>query len=274
MSECIDLTIAIPTKNEEKNLEGCLKAIGIDFAKKIVIVDSGSTDKTIQIAERFGVEIIDFKWNGQFPKKRNWFLRTHTPKTSWVLFLDADEYITESFKIELRKLLAKNDKAGYWLNYRIYFLGKPLLWGYPLQKLALFKVGEGEYEKIDEEQWSKLDMEIHEHPIIVGSTGVIKSKIDHLDNQSTYHYVMKHNEYSDWEASRYLQNIIKNRKHFTWKQKIKYAILRSPFSGFVYFFANYIFLGGFLDGYRGLVFSILKMSYFTQVYCKIVEKEK
>ena len=275
MSACIDLTIAIPTKNEEKNLPGCLAAIGQGFARQIVVIDSGSTDKTLQAAKDFGAEIIDFKWDGKFPKKRNWFLTTHTPKTTWVLFLDADEYITDTFKEELRKTLANDDKAGYWLNYTIYFLGKPLRGGYSLQKLALFKVGAGEYERIDEEQWSKLDMEIHEHPLINGKVGIIKSKIDHRDYRGVSHYVTKHNEYSDWEARRYLQNINVNgaSKNFTWKQKIKYALVRSPFSGIIYFFASYILLGGFLDGFRGLTFSILKMSYFTQVYCKIVEKK-
>src|SRR5690554_3999958 len=101
----LDLTIAIPVKNEEKNLPGCLSAIGNDLASRIVVIDSGSTDRTQQIAKQFGADVVDFKWNGKFPKKRNWFLRTHTPATKWILFLDADEYLTDEFKTELRRRL-------------------------------------------------------------------------------------------------------------------------------------------------------------------------
>ena len=98
----LDLTIAIPAKNEETNLAACLDAIGKDFAEKIVIIDSGSTDKTKLIAAQYDVQVIDFNWNGKFPKKRNWYLRNYTPTTKWILFLDADEYLTPDFKNEVR----------------------------------------------------------------------------------------------------------------------------------------------------------------------------
>jgi glycosyltransferase involved in cell wall biosynthesis len=81
----LDLTIAIPVRNEEKNLPGCLEAIGKHFAEKIVIIDSDSTDQTTDISRRFGADVVNFKWDGKFPKKRNWFLRNHTPTTKWVL---------------------------------------------------------------------------------------------------------------------------------------------------------------------------------------------
>ncbi|MCJ8210226.1 glycosyltransferase family 2 protein [Mucilaginibacter sp. RS28] len=275
MLPVLDLTIAIPVKNEEVNLKGCLQAIGEDFAKKIVLIDSGSTDGTKAIAAQFGIEVIDFKWDGKFPKKRNWYLRTHTPTTKWVLFLDADEYITPAFKNELREALKTDDFVGYWLNYTIYFMGKINRGGYPLKKLALFKVGAGEYERIDEEQWSKLDMEIHEHPILNGTLGLIKSKIDHRDFRGINHYVAKHSEYASWEASRYLKisqdDTIRNS--WTWKQKLKYRLMRSVLIGPVYFLGSFFLLGGFRDGKRGLAFAILKMSYFNQIYCKIKENE-
>src|SRR5690348_8432789 len=147
----LDLTIVIPVKNEERNLAGCLEAIGNSFARRIVLIDSGSTDRTREIASTFGIEILDFKWNGNYPKKRNWFLQNHTPSTKWVMFLDADEYLTEIFKKELTARLPESQKAGYWLRYSIYFLGKKLKGGYPLKKLALFQVGSGYYEKIEED---------------------------------------------------------------------------------------------------------------------------
>ena len=161
MSLPLDLTIALPVKNEEKNLLGCLQAIGSDFAKHVVIIDSGSTDSTTDIAKSHGISVVDFIWDGKFPKKRNWFLRNYNITTKWVLFLDADEYLTEDFKKELTEELTNNttQHIGYWLNYTIYFMGKRLKGGYPLNKLALFKVGAGEYERIDENQWSNLNQQ-------------------------------------------------------------------------------------------------------------------
>lgn len=271
----LDLTIAIPVKNEEKNLSGCLRAIGNDLAIKIVVIDSGSTDDTKSIAEEAGVEVIDFKWDGKFPKKRNWFLRNHKPSTKWVLFLDADEYLTAHFKADLRDALTgnKDEIHGYWLNYSIYFLGKKLKGGYPLTKLALFKVGAGEYEKIDENQWSEMDMEIHEHPILKGKTSIIKSKIDHRDFRGISSYIDKHNQYAAWEAARFSQIINDSnlRNQFTWKQRVKYKLINSIWIGPVFFVGSYVFMGGFRDGSRGFVFAILKMSYFTQIYCRLKE---
>ena len=271
----LDLTIAIPVKNEERNLPGCIKAIGKDFASSIIIIDSGSNDRTKEIAKENNIDIVDFKWDGKFPKKRNWFLRNHTLQTKWILFLDADEYLTEEFKTEVREKLIQEDKVGYWLSYSIYFLGSQLKGGYPLKKLALFKIGAGEYERIDENAWSQLDMEVHEHPHLTGEVGKIKAKIDHQDFRGVSHYVIKHNEYAAWEASRFVKATSNKSLSslWTWKQRLKYWLMKSPLVGPAYFFGSFFLLGGFRDGARGLAFAILKMSYFTQVYCKIRENK-
>ena len=78
-SQRLDITIAIPSRNEERNLSVCLQAIGSDFASHVVVIDSASTDATAAVARRHGAEVIEFHWDGHFPKKRNWFLRQHTP---------------------------------------------------------------------------------------------------------------------------------------------------------------------------------------------------
>lgn len=269
----LDLTIALPVRNEERNLPGCLTAIGKNLASRIVVIDSGSSDSTQKIAKEFGADIVNFEWDGRFPKKRNWFLRNHSVTTKWILFLDADEYLTEDFKNELRKTIINEEHVGYWLSYTIHFLGKKLKGGYPLRKLALFRIGAGEYEKIDEDQWSKLDMEVHEHPVLEGKVGVIKSKIDHHDFRGVSHYVTKHNEYASWEAGRFLKTAGDPNlsAKWTWKQRLKYRLMRSIFIGPLYFFGSFFLLGGFRDGARGWAFAVLKMSYFTQVYCKIRE---
>ena len=270
----LDLTIAIPVRNEETNLGTCLTAIGPDLAQRVVIIDSGSTDRTRDIAAQYGADVIDFVWDGRFPKKRNWFLRTHPPRTKWVLFLDADEFLTDEFKAELRTTLQKDgDEVGYWLRYTIYFLGKQLKGGYFLHKLALFQVASGEYEKIDEDRWSNLDMEVHEHPVLNGKVGTIRSKIDHQDLRGVSYYVNKHNEYSSWEAARFLSvsQDTKTPKRWTWMQRLKYGLMGTPLLGPAYFFGSFVLMGGFRDGTRGFTFAILKMAYLTQMYLKIRE---
>jgi len=269
----LDLTIAIPAKNDAKLLSGCLQSIGPDLAREVVVIDSGSTDDTAAIAQSFGARLINFDWDRKFPKKRNWYLRNHTPTTTWILFLDADEYLTEAFKTELRAKLSNQAVEGYWLNYTVYWMGKQLKGGYPLKKLALFKVGKAEYERIDEDGWSNLDMEVHEHPIVTGNIGKIKSKIDHRDMRGVTSYVTKHVQYAAWEAARFQknENDVEKRKTWTFMQKLKYRFITSVLMGPAYFVGTYILYGGFLDGAPGLSFAIMKMSYFTQIYTKIRE---
>ena len=91
----LPVTVAIPVKNEEANLSKCLERLG-RFAE-IVVIDSGSTDQTREIAKNFGARVVGFSWDGKYPKKRNWFLLNAPPQQPWVLFLDADEFVDDAF---------------------------------------------------------------------------------------------------------------------------------------------------------------------------------
>lgn len=270
-----NLTIAIPVRNEERNLPVCLKAIGNDFAYRVVVINSHSTDSTAAVAELHGAEHVEFLWDGKFPKKRNWFLRNHTPTTPWVLFLDADEILTPSVKNEIVKALSNTRHQGFLLSYSNYFLGRRLRGGYPLRKLALFRVGEVEYERIEEDHWSQCDMEVHEHPILSGSFGIISSRIDHRDMRGINSYMSKHNEYAAWEA----QYLFSHRNDVvsttSWKphQIIKYQLITSLWGGFAFFFGSFFLMGGWRDGSIGFAFCLLKACYFTQIACRLRELE-
>jgi len=265
----IPITVIVPVKNEEKNLARCLELLG-DFSE-VIVVDSGSTDKTPEIAKQFGCQPINFEWNGHFPKKRNWILRNVSINNDWVLFLDADEVVTEQFKSEVVQAIKSEKIAGFWISYQNHFLGEKLKYGVKMKKLALFRKDCGEYEFIDEDAWSHLDMEIHEHPIIKGETGVIKTPLIHLDFKGLSHYIAKHNEYSSWEANRYLKLQKTEYKKLTFRQKMKYTLLNSWFFGFLYFCLNYFVYLGFLDGKAGFIFSVYKMQYFFNIKAKIAE---
>ena len=272
----LDITIAIPARNEERNLVDCLLAIGVNFARRVVVIDSSSTDATIAVATANGAEVIPFNWNGHFPKKRNWFLRHHRPSTAWVLFLDADEILTPAVKAEIATVLPNCTEQGFLLTYTNYFLGRRLRGGYPLRKLALFRGGEVEYERIEEDHWSSCDMEVHEHPIVTGSVGVIRSRIDHRDLRGIDSYMRKHNEYAAWEAQRLFSHRHHLHSDIRWKahQRLKYRLIASPWGGLAFFLGSFLLMGGWRDGSTGFAFCLLKAGYFTQIACRLQELEQ
>src|SRR5438552_15245491 len=97
----VPVSVIIPTLNEEKNLPRCLDHLR--WADEVVIVDSGSTDDTVKIAQAYGAKVVEFKWNGLWPKKKNWALRHAPLKHEWVLIVDADEWITPELSREIDK---------------------------------------------------------------------------------------------------------------------------------------------------------------------------
>ncbi len=272
MSLLDQLTAVIPCKNEEKNIDTCLGRL--EGFCRCVVADSGSTDNTLAIAERHGATILQFEWNGQFPKKRNWVLRTHDFQTPWVIFLDADEFVTPEFRAELKATLPDTPHNGFWLSYNNYFMGRLQRYGVPMRKLALLRVGKGEYEFIPDNRWTQCDMEVHEHVIVEGTVGEIRSHIIHHDQKDLEALIARHNSYSTWEAHRY-QHLVEHRDEkwaeLTFRQRTKYRLLNSLWFGPFYFVVNYVLKRGFLDGWTGFKFSLFKAYYFFQIYIKIQE---
>ena len=268
MSE--QITVVIPVKNEAGNIIPCIeaaKALG-----PVVVVDSGSEDATLRLAGDAGADVLNFEWNGKFPKKRNWVLMNYEFETEWILFLDADEFLTEAFCAEVKAVLPETAHSGFWLNYQNHFLGEVLSYGDRMRKLALFRIGAGEYERIEEDSWSHLDMEVHEHPVIKGTVGELKSQIVHLDYRGIDHWIAKHNAYSTWEANRY--RALQGSGAAGWKklnnrQYKKYRSLPQWWFAPAYFIASYIARRGFMDGRRGLHFALLKAWYFYVIRLKI-----
>lgn len=265
----LPVTVVVPVKNEEGNLPKCLARLK-RFAH-VVVVDSGSTDRTKQIASEFDAEVLLFKWDGLYPKKRNWVLLNYKFETAWVLFLDADEYVTDVFLDALGEAIESTDVAGFWLRYTNHFLGRELRYGVPQRKLSLFKVGAGLYEKIDESNWSNLDMEVHEHPIIVGKIGEIKEPIRHEDYSGLDRFLGKHIQYARWEANRYHTLDLADGSKFTRRQIVKYRNMNRPWFPWVYFIYSYGLRLGFLDGGPGFLYAFYKLWYFVSIRRMILE---
>ncbi|MEO1660391.1 MAG: glycosyltransferase family 2 protein [Pseudomonadota bacterium] len=269
----LPVTVVIPVKNEEDNLPACLDSL--NCFQSIIVVDSNSEDRTVEIALSTGAEVINFEWDGRFPKKRNWILRSYKFATPWVLFLDADEVVDKSFCVELAANLAKDQCNGFWLNYTNYFMGKRLNRGVPQRKLACFKIGAGEYERIEEDEWSSLDMEVHEHPVLQGTVGEIKAPIDHRDFRGLARFLQRHIDYAKWEASRYMQlrpELEQKSADLTDRQSFKYNNIEKFWFAWFYFFYTYLGKLGILDGRAGYQYASYKKWYFQTVRNIILEQ--
>ena len=267
----LPVTVVIPVLNEELNLPACLDALGSAFAK-VLVVDSGSTDRTCEIAGQSGAQVLQFQWNGKYPKKRNWTLENYSFQTEWVFFLDADERVTPELIEELHRVLPDTPHAGFRISFTNWFMSRPLHHGDVFTKLPLFRVGAGAYEEFPEDRWSRLDMEVHEHPVLEGTVGTIRARIEHNDFRSMEHYLKKHEEYADWEAHRFcwLQSAGKEEWiRLTPRQRFKYRMLNKPGLGPFYFCVSYFLKMGFLDGRAGFALARAKCRYFTQICRKI-----
>ncbi|MEL7030784.1 MAG: glycosyltransferase family 2 protein [Pseudomonadota bacterium] len=270
----IPISVVIPVKNEELNLRHCLEALR-KFSE-VVVVDSSSTDRTLEIAEEMNAEIVNFDWNGQFPKKRNWILDHHSLKNDWVLFLDADEVVDDRFVEELQAAIQNTECVGFWMNYTNYFLGRRLRFGVPQRKLACFKRSAGRYERIDEDAWSGLDMEVHEHPILDGKVGELHTPVDHRDFRGLDRFLIRHIDYAKWEASRYLeltQDSNGDRRKLTLRQTFKYRNIEKSWFAVFYFFYTYVIRLGCLDGRAGFEYAYYKRWYFHTVRVIISERK-
>jgi glycosyltransferase involved in cell wall biosynthesis len=261
----IPITVAIPVKNEAAALPACLTPLK-RFAE-VIVIDSGSTDATADVARSLGARVAEFHWNGRYPKKRNWLLLNEPPSQPWVLFLDADEIIDDAFCDAVAQAISRNDAEGYWLSYRNYFLGRPLRHGVAQRKLALFKVGAALYERIDEDAWSSFDMEIHEHPIVKGRVGAISVPIEHRDDRGLAHFLKKHVEYAAWEAQRLaaLRGSPDSWSALTARQRFKYKNLTKWWYPLFYFLFAYVVKQGFRDGSVGLYYALYKAWYFHSI---------
>jgi glycosyltransferase involved in cell wall biosynthesis len=263
------LSILIPTKNEAANLAACLASAR--FADEIVVVDSGSTDRTADIARAAGARVINFDWDGCFPKKKNWALANVEWRHEWVFILDADERITPELARELTELLAAPVCDGYYVNRKFWFLDGWLRHSgyYPSWNLRFFKHRLGRYEQFHGvEDTQSGDNEVHEHIQLRGQSGRLCGELEHYAFPTISVWVEKHNRYSNWEAQLLGSAIGSNASAHTVlapelarKRRLKRFARHLPFRPALRFCYHYLLRAGFLDGYRGYIFCRLMAIY-------------
>lgn len=276
----VDITVIIPTKNEEKNLAFCLEPLK-GWATKIVVVDSNSTDQTHAIAGRYNAEVILFDYHGGWPKKRQFVIDTYSFKTGWILLLDADEILTEESKAEIAAAIQKSDFDGYYLWFGMEFLGRVLKRSDPgLRKLSLFRTGKGNFEKrYGNQDESMGDMEVHEHVIVDGNVGELKSTVLHRNFNNLSRFIIKHDEYSNYECKVHTSGEKTPLKAKFWGKKeerrryLKKRLIRNPLAPIGYFCYLYFLRGGFLEGRPGFYYVLYQCIYLYFVNSKIYEAE-
>jgi glycosyltransferase involved in cell wall biosynthesis len=263
----MSISVLVPTLNEQRNIADCLGSVS--WSDDVVVVDSGSREGTLDAARARGARIVDFKWNGQFPKKKNWALENVPWKNEWLLILDADERITPELAEEIQTTVLHPAADGYFINRCFMFMGQWIkhCGYYPSWNLRLFRHRLGRYEKLHGGDTGSGDNEVHEHVVLNGATAYLKHDMLHFAYPDIYTWIEKHNRYSNWEAQvevmghgveRGVQDIgsrlAKRRALREWSRRMPFR----PTSRFLY---SYILKRGFLDGYAGYAFCRLLASY-------------
>ena len=276
----LSITVIIPTLNEESNLSNCLQPI-LNWVEKIIIVDSNSTDGTLEIAKDSGVEILNFSYKGGWPKKRQFVLDTYNFKTDWILLLDADEILTEKAKESIYHAVSSDQFDGYYLWFKMYFLNKFLRFSDPgMRKLSLFRTGLGSYEvRYENQDQSMGDMEVHEHVVVNGRIGEIKEPIQHFNYNSLSRFIIKHDQYSNYECNVHIDGSdgeLNSSIFGSFEQRRRYIkgkLIRNPLAPMFYFLYMYILRLGFIDGRQGFYYILYQSMYLYFVNSKIYEKE-
>lgn len=260
------ISVLIPAKNEAANLPRCLASVA--WADEIWVVDSQSTDGTQALAEAAGASVAQFRYDGGWPKKKNWALESLPFRHEWVFILDADEVLPPGAEAELRAIAenAASPINGYWINRRFMFMGRWLKHAYyPNWNLRFFRHRLGRYERIVEGDTASGDNEVHEHVVVQGATARLRSEMDHYAFPSVETFVEKHNRYSNWEARAALAARNGGAQlqlgRVGWKRRVKETIRGLPGRPLLRFCYVYFWQRGFLDGWRGYYFARLHAMY-------------
>ena len=247
------LSIAIITFNEEVNIRRTLESV--KWADEIVVVDSGSTDKTAAICSEYGARVLHQDWLG-FARQKN--LAIDKTSGDWVLSLDADEPIEASLAEEIRRIMASPRALdGYRIPRKTFFLGKQVRYGgwYPDYNLRLFRKGKGRFE----------ERAVHEAVKVQGTVGCTRQAIEHYAYRDLASYLSSINKYSSLAVDVMAEKGISGFRT-SWPN----LALRPVFT----FVLKYFFRFGFLDGKRGLVLNLFHSYYVFAKYAKAWERRE
>jgi len=250
------ITAVVLAKNEEKNIEKCLKSVS--WCDEIIVIDDCSTDQTVHFAKKFNAKIYKHSLNNDFSQQRNFGLEK--ANGDWVFFVDADEVVSLKLAEEIKEKNKNSEINGYFLKRIDFFEGKWLKYGEigGVKLLRLARKNSGKFERKVDEIWR-----------ISGKTKILKNPLLHFSHESLEQLLGNICHRSELNAEEFISQI----KYFSFFEWLK------PLAKFI---QNYFFKLGFLDGLPGFVFAVL-MSFHSflvrgRIYLfyqkKIDKKEK
>ena len=249
------LSVIILTYNESIHIQRAIENVK-DCCAEVIVLDSYSADDTVKIAEEFGAKVFQRKFDN-YAAQRNYAITELPIANEWILFLDADEYLSEELKKEIATELKSPKADGYYIKRRFYFMGKWIKWGgyYPTYLLRLFKKEKGLFQR-----------EINEHLFLNGISKKLQFDFCDDNKKSFTEWWLKHLKYAEREAfDLYNENKLSKDIKFWGSQAertswIRYKIWNKIpllIRPFIYFFYRYFLRLGFLDGRTGFIFHFM-----------------
>ena len=271
----LPITVIVSTKNEEEGIATALSYLS-EF-DDVVVVDSASTDRTVEIAESLGARVVPFVWNGAYPKKKQWCLENAGAKYSWVLFLDADERPSKNLLLELRELIPEMEAVkfgGYDILLSYRFAGKFLKYGHRVTKRALLNPSHSRFPVVNDlDAPGMQELEGHYQPLVDGPVGSLHGRILHDDKDPIRTWFDRHNKYSDWEAYLAVHHDLK--ADIASKRSSNGRVFdKVPFKPALFFIYSYCARLGFLDGRAGFDYAFALSGYYWQIGLKVREIER
>lgn len=242
------LTIVILTRDEARHLERCLASVA-GLPARVLIVDSGSTDATITIAEAAGARVLRHDWVN-YARQFNWALDHGGIDTPWTMRLDADEVVEPALASAIIAFLAApGDRMGAIVNRRVEFLGRTIRWGgvYPVPLLRLWRTGAGRCQ----DKW------MDEHIEVGGPITTLDGMLADINLNNIGWWTEKHNRYASREAVDTLLRAAATGDGRPLRFRL-YALAPPGLRPLLYFLWRYVARLGFLDGWQGLVFHVLQ----------------
>ena len=266
-STLLPFVVVIMTKNEAANIERTVRSV-VEHVAAVVVVDSRSSDDTVALARAAGADVVDFDWDGRYPKKKQWCMDHVRTDIDWVLFLDGDETPSPELLDELRGVFATTpDVAAFDIPLRYAFAGQVLEHGYTVVKRALVDRTRCRFPVVDDLPAGLGEVEGHYQPY-APSARHLRGRIVHEDLDPLNTWFARHNRYSDWEA--WLEENPEVRAQViglkTRQGRLFQRLPGKPLASFLYM---YLARGGFRDGTAGLDYALALSFYRWQVGAKV-----
>lgn len=246
-TERVNVSVVVITKNEEHNIEECLESVR--WADEIVVIDAESTDRTVEIAQKYTDKVFVRPWPGFGPQKNFAMEQAHS---DWILILDADERVTLDLRQEIQQVVkqsSSHDPVAYRIPRRNFYYGRWIKHGgvYPDYQIRVIRRAAARYN----------DMPVHENLIVEGGVGALRGHLDHYTERRIADHFKKFGRYTMLAA----QQKLKSRKSVHW-----YDLVGRPL---VIFLKTYVVKQGFRDGIHGLILSVFASMYSFVKYSNL-----